>query len=432
MFVIEGREANADFRDQREIDSVIAAIHSEGYKPLLRSMLAGACTAAALSDDSLDLDVLSDRQRTYRRPVSRPKTVCGEVFFNEGFGYVLQPMGSTLNVWEIRRHDTMSSIECFCDLVAKSTRRCLDGRRVRGMSFEWRAPVKTDPRAFVPPSRLYQAVDLHTVAAEYTDEESTLAHVLVSADIRRFVLKLAEVGKTRMTDAAGDSDMNTIGVLLRHGLIQKENLITCRKDSHTICTTPDVSELKSGPGVGLTCAVCGRPFREEFVQEICALSDLGRQLVNGSQWMKIWVTDLLIDAGIQRDQIAWNPVSGQDELDIMTDALGPRVFFELKDREFGLGDAYPFSYRVSRYGGACGVVVTTDKVAEEAKKFFKEQRREMPAKVIMLEGTESTKEGIRELVEDVSRTGVTMSLAEASTLFPIDPLPIIRAWMNQP
>jgi hypothetical protein len=33
------------------------------------------------------------------------------------------------------------------------------------------------------------------------------------------------------------------------------------------------------------------------------------------------------------------------------DALGPRVFFELKDREFGLGDAYPFAIRVGRYGG---------------------------------------------------------------------------------
>lgn len=85
--------------------------------------------------------------------------------------------------------------------------------------------------------------------------------------------------------------------------------------------------------------------------------------------------------GILKENIGWNAVAGEDEIDIVTDALGSRIFFELKDREFGLGDAYPFAYRLSRYGGSFGVIVTTDKIADEAKRFFQEQggKYECPA-----------------------------------------------------
>jgi hypothetical protein len=66
--------------------------------------------------------------------------------------------------------------------------------------------------------------------------------------------------------------------------------------------------------------------------------------------------------------------------------LGPPVFFELKARELGLDDAYPFSNRVSRYSGPFRRIVTTDKVAGEAKKFFDERHSNMRAQIVYVEG----------------------------------------------
>ena len=57
--------------------------------------------------------------------------------------------------------------------------------------------------------------------------------------------------------------------------------------------------------------------------------------------MTIWVTELLQKAGIKADWMLWNAASGDDEIDIIVNIFGSHVFFELKDREFGVGDAYP-------------------------------------------------------------------------------------------
>jgi hypothetical protein len=144
----------------------------------------------------------------------------------------------------------------------------------------------------------------------------------------------------------------------------------------------------------------------------------------------IWITDLLVTAGIPKADVAWNATASEDELDLMVDVLGPRVFFELKDREFGLGDAYPFSYRVARYGGVFGVVVTTDKVAGEAKKFFDEQRPNMRAQIVYLEGQGTIEQEANNLIDQVSRNGVMLLLSELAESLPLDLIPVMNAWMH--
>ena len=90
--------------------------------------------------------------------------------------------------------------------------------------------------------------------------------------------------------------------------------------------------------------------------------------------MTIWITELLKSAGINSESIKWGATAGDDEIDIIVDIHGAKAFFELKDREFGVGDAYPFLYRVDRYGGSFGVVVSTARIADEVKKIFQERQ----------------------------------------------------------
>lgn len=181
----------------------------------------------------------------------------------------------------------------------------------------------------------------------------------------------------------------------------------------------------------MLCTVCGRSFRDEVIQEIYALTGEAKRLLDGSRWMTVWLTELLISAGVERDRIAWNATAGDDEIDIMIDAPGPRVFLELKDREFGLGDAYPFAFRVTRYGGTRGVIVSTDQVASEAKRFFTEQRSNMEAEIEFLEGADAIENGVESLVDRISRSGVNELLGELSGPFGVNLIPIMRSWMDQ-
>ncbi len=432
MFVVEGKQAQAGvaFRKQLEIDSILGHLEGRGYRPVLRSMLAMACEVASLHRSALRIDMLMEPRLPHRRPKLR-EGLLGDLLFKEDLAYILQPLRTQLHVWEIRPHTLPSSISAFCDDVESSAKKSPDRRRVRRMKFIWR-PIKERPsKRYLSTSRFYQETKLETKVPEYTEQEAASARLLASAEPRAFMLKLAQVGKTRATDAATDLNRIPIDTFLTHGLIRKEYLVLCRKDSHTICAGQDSTELSSGPGADFVCTVCGRPFRDELIHEIYALSDKGKRLLSGSQWMTIWITDLLVQSGLDKEQIAWNPVSGEDELDIMTDALGPRVFFELKDREFGLGDAYPFLNRVSRYGGAFGIVVTSDRVAEEANKFFDEQAPSMGATIISIAGSEATNTYISQLVDQISRQGVFLFLSELAEWFPLDPVPILNAWMNR-
>jgi len=78
--------------------------------------------------------------------------------------------------------------------------------------------------------------------------------------------------------------------------------------------------------------------------------------------MTVWVTSRLLDLGVPQEVILWNMEEAGEEVDIIVDFVGRTWIFELKDREFGAGDAYPFNYRKVRYRADEAVVVTTDKV----------------------------------------------------------------------
>jgi hypothetical protein len=65
--------------------------------------------------------------------------------------------------------------------------------------------------------------------------------------------------------------------------------------------------------------------------------------------MTIWVTHKLSELGVPSEAVLWNLSESGDEIDIVVEFLGQLWIFELKDREFGSGDAHPFNYRRVRY-----------------------------------------------------------------------------------
>lgn len=424
MFVAEGMAAEAGLREQREVDIVISSLTARGFRPLLRTMLAAIGEIAQASLSSIPVQIITGRNAG---PYSIAG-IAGDLLFKDDLGYVVQPMdSSSLHVWQIRHHACQADINDFCRVVEATIRQTLDGRRVRGMNFTWR-PIKG--RSHRTTRRFYNDPKLETKPADYSVDEAAAARLLVASEIRAFVLHLAQAGKARAIDTTEEAKKLNLEELLQNGLVRREYLVSCRKDSHTICTVHDPKQLGETGGT-LTCTTCGRAFQDECVHEIYVPSDGVKALLAGSRWMTIWVTELLLAAGVPKETIGWNATSGEDEIDIVVDGFESRVFLELKDREFGLGDAYPFAYRLSRYGGSTGIIVTMDKVADEAKKFFDEQRRNRTAQLLFAEGQATIEQEIRRHVDSVSRTAIANLVAELTRSLQFDTAKVMLLWMQQ-
>lgn len=302
------------------------------------------------------------------------------------------------------------------------------------MSFEW-LPLTQDwlrgnsvhygPRnPFVSPRSIRNRSELKTKPAALSMDDMEDAALLVRPEQRLFLQRLIQVGKARSVDARQDISAETVEPLLARGLVNKEFLVVCRKDSSTLCTAQSKEEIE---GVKFRCSNCGRAFSDEHVQEIYAPAPRAKELTDGSHWMTLWITHLLLTAGVEMSQIAWGATAGEDELDIVASINGVTVFFELKDREFGLGDAYPFSSRVQRYGGDVGVILSMDRVAEEVVKYLNEQRGPT---IHALAGMGKIESDLRKVLEGIAVNAVLYSVSMLTARSRVDVKPLLQEWMR--
>lgn len=428
MFVLQGKEAKAEFRDQAEIDVVIRGLKNKGLSPVLRSMLDAACQSVQLPQNMLPVSALLADPRFRRRPAGE-QTPIGELFhYNEKL-YLLAPISKRISVWEVRCHTAPSELDVVAGMVESAAKGGLDGRRIRGMDFQWKEATPSR-RRYTRPGRFHEE-RMNTKQAQYTENEVKQANALVNAVNREFLMNLAQVGKARSKDAAAFSNESITSPLLANNLIRKEYLVVCKQDSRTLCSVPDKAHLEGDVGSLMRCTTCGRHFKDELVQEIFALTEDARSLLNGSHWMTIWITEMLRTSGVANEKIKWNAAAGDDELDIVAEIQGMTAFFELKDREFGLGDAYPFSFRIERYGGDVGVVLTMDKVASEAKKFISEQAARRIGKIEAIEGEAEIRVKLPAVVDTFSKTSVEMFFFEYAEDLGLNLGPLIHEWLNK-
>jgi hypothetical protein len=152
--------------------------------------------------------------------------------------------------------------------------------------------------------------------------------------------------------------------------------LMCNRTSAPLTRLSDGDRLKSEEVGTLICPSCGAAFKDEQLTEGYSLSELGRRLTQSSHWMTVWVTKRLVDLGISPESILWNIEESGEEVDLIVNVLDELWIFELKDREFGAGDAYPFNYRRVRYRAQKGIIITTERVSADAKRVFEDLAQE--------------------------------------------------------
>lgn len=436
--------AKAGIRDQSEMESLISHLRGKGHLPVIRSMFTGMFSLAKLPepDEQLITKIITEAPEYEYRLRKRFRDVLGDLFITDDIVYILNTIKpEILQASAIGYDKQKEALQKFCTDVEEVIKTKFDGRRVRGMEFDWKPSSFRSSRyierrysPFEDFSEEEPASETKAYATdpEYSSEDIEAAKFLVNIDTRQFSLKLAQVRKMRSKDADEIVKPDILKRLLSLRLVGEEYLLTCKQDQHTICVVPFKDNLTKEPMASLRCSVCGRSFSDENPQLIYTLTERGKQLIDGSLWMSIWITELLKENGVRKEGIKWHLEASGEELDIMVEDFDSRFFLELKDREFGLGDAYPFVYRITRYGGRTGIIVTMDKISTDAKKFLDEEtsRREYPIQIQYLEGTKNIPKGITNIVEEVALLQVRRVIRPISSGMGFDLWPIVEHWIN--
>jgi hypothetical protein len=155
--------------------------------------------------------------------------------------------------------------------------------------------------------------------------------------------------------------------------------------------------------------------------------------------MTVWVTAKLEELDVPLTAVLWNLAESGEEVDILVDFMDRLWIIELKDREFGAGDAHPFNYRRVRYRADAAIVVTTEKVSPDAKRVFEELSRSSESArtsasarraqrgPILLEGLNSVRPGLMREFERASRIVAASTVREVAQSTGFDIPAVINA-----
>ena len=218
--------------------------------------------------------------------------------------------------------------------------------------------------------------------------------------------------------------------LEKAAIVAPETVVICKKTGAQVARVADPTALEEFAQRGLKCA-CGSSITDEKIDTALSISDLGRSLLDSSHWLTVILIELLVELGVPLRRILIDQVSGGDELDCIADVSGEIVLFELKDKEFNLGNAYSFGAKIGTIGPEFPVIVTTEHVGNDAKTHFSKPRRaswrsqswepdspEEPT-VTYIEGIGNLKVGLMTLISQINQndaTGVLQRVLPSGTI----------------
>lgn len=208
-------------------------------------------------------------------------------------------------------------------------------------------------------------------------EEESAALVLSDSLTRRVAIAVASSGGLLLTDLGtqlprGDEAQAPVitSRLREAGIVASDFVIICRRSTAQVLRVPTREALADAAKAGVKCA-CGRDLNAERMEEALALSDLGRTMLDGSRWMSVVLMQCLRRMGIDYSAMLIEQKAGGDEMDCFADISGDLALFELKDKEFNLGNAYSFGAKIGIHRPQQAIVVTTMHVGNDAKEHFK-------------------------------------------------------------
>ncbi|WP_316846434.1 hypothetical protein [Pedobacter psychrodurus] len=302
----------------------------------------------------------------------------------------------------------------------------IDGRRVRHMQLDWYK--SSENGAIDTHVSYYNSFSYPSI----TDADSQAALRLTDPEARKVLRKISEQDLSKSLDIKGEQKqavMETVERLISWDLVIPKILIICKKNAAAIAVVQSKEEIMGENAVGLRCPHCSRAFSEELMKESFMISELGKTMTRGSQWMTVLLTSALVASGIPEKSIIWNLTEDSEEVDCVVQFKDQVWIFELKDRNFESGDAHPLTYRAIKFRANKIIVFTTCKVTKEARSVFKDMSRNSRAEEsygipVYIEGLSVLQSAIDTLVKNETLMYVSKKAKEISYTAGMDFSPI--------
>lgn len=371
--------------DALEFRRVLSTLRDAGWFP------AGLAAEIAFASDSGvdEQDVIADSLRDRTGSAFMPAGPEGDVFFIGSDIYCLflvdepldddpdpRPYLEAILVTD-NPDDPWARVAAFADAISRAVGQLQSGANA---AVAWAAPPVERSRLRDLQDRIAEeGVDVRFDPASLESAEMAAAEALADFNTRELARTLSRAGFARERDLQQRPEPGQdkrLYELAEAGVIATEYLLECRSTSRPLTRLEAAEQMHEDAIKVLRCPSCNRRFADENLARGYSLSHLGKRMIQSSSWMAVWVTKALVELGVPEDAILLNLEDSGEEVDLLVEVGRELWIFELKDREFGAGDAHALNYRRVRYRAEKTIVVTTEKVAPDAKRVFADLAKE--------------------------------------------------------
>jgi hypothetical protein len=277
------------------------------------------------------------------------------------------------------------------------------------------------------------------------------ARLLTDRPVRALALAIKTSGGLLVSDLAkqlpGSTEDQIVGLRARlesTGLIRSETVVVCKKSQAQVARAPSEVEIAAMGAAGVRCG-CGRAITDERIEAALTVTDLGRELLDSSKWFSLVLHEELVRVGVDQTRILLEQQQGGDEMDVLAELSGELIFFELKDKEFSLGNAYSFGAKIGIIRPDHSVIVTSDKVGNDAKDHFQRaglttprgdrnrvtgEFEEKPPQIQYIEGLDTLSQRLSEIASSIYAADAAREFARVTTRASLDSSELVSVLMR--
>ena len=450
MFILQGRKAVLDEGKVGKFNEFLDSV-PDMYQPIVHPALKSQAEILGLETSSVHRGIRKGQYRFDQRPSA---TEDGEVFTD----------GTNLFVVFLERHLRGRHPLLFGNPSDRQSERGQDRVELifACMGPELDPPGLTELEDIISQTMGARLERLHYVSSRFqelkdegreapvapSEEEAEGARILSDRATRTLALAIKASRGLLVRDLPRqlpEEDRNRADeihrILLDSALIESEIVVVCSKAQVQTMRLPSKEFIDDLSKSGLKCA-CGRPIADEQIEEALRVTDRGRTLLEKSRWMTVLLLDELAQVGVLHDDLLIDQHVGGDEVDCIANINGEAVLFELKDKEFSLGNAYSFGAKLGIVRPEHSVVFTTEHVGNDARDHFERARlakmrpggmwRENDStEILYIEGTDLLRTEVRKLLSRIYAGEAARMLEQVLRLASLDAWSLVSMVTSQ-
>jgi len=222
-----------------------------------------------------------------------------------------------------------------------------------------------------------------------------------------------------------DNVLSTIEILMNNNLLSQKYVVICKKTSRQIFIADSEKDIQDMGSRKISCS-CGKLISDEKVEVLISPTQELQKMLNKSYWMTVKLVRVLNNLGISSERILLNLKEGNEEIDAFADIDGKLLMFELKDDEFSMGHAYPFSGRIGIYKPEYAVIVAAKGISPDVNNYLDQVVPE-ETKAYYVDNIDLISDKIDEIVNEIRSINAMNILSNFDIMSRVSPSKLIAS-----